>query len=88
MLQKFENNPFVIKQLLKICWYLDFSDEAGRKVLYKLLIQRLPMSTECEFALTLDILLKMENQRDVYILLSICLYLSIYLTFVVCPNRP
>lgn len=68
MLQQFENNPFVIKQLLKICWYLDFSDEASRKVLYKLLIQRLSISKECEFALILNILLKMENQREVPIL--------------------
>jgi hypothetical protein len=65
VLERFDQSSFITKQLLKICCYLDYSDEAGRRVLFQFLISKLVTSKDETFELILNVLLKMESQSEV-----------------------
>jgi hypothetical protein len=41
LLTSFESNDFMLRQLLRICLYLDYADEMGRRNLLAILVSRM-----------------------------------------------
>jgi hypothetical protein len=58
------DHEFITKQILKICLYLDYSDEMGRRSLIKILIERLKMSKDKDEILLIQHVLLFINLDD------------------------